>query len=69
MNQPLPDRIELSLPVTPPFDFDLTVGVHARFPQEAVHCYAPGHYRRAFWLNGRAVVATLSGRPIRAQRA
>lgn len=35
------------------------MSAHGRFPHEAVNRYAPGRFTRAFWLNGRAIVAVL----------
>ena len=51
--------IVVAVPVAAPFDFDLTVSAHGRFSQEAVNRYWPGRFCRAFWLNGRPVVAEL----------
>jgi DNA-3-methyladenine glycosylase II len=59
LSTPTPDSITLPAPVAPPFDFDLTLSAHGRFPHEAVNRYSPGRFTRAFWLNGRPVVARL----------
>ncbi len=59
LSTPPLDRIVMSLPVAPPFDFDLTLSAHGRFPYEAVDRYVPGRFTRAFWLDGRPIVAVL----------
>jgi len=43
------------IPVSPPFDFVLTASFFARFDTETVDRFRDGTYRRALWVNGRAL--------------
>ena len=43
------------IPVSPPFDFVLTASFFARFDTEIVDRFRDGTYRRALWVNGRAL--------------
>lgn len=43
------------VPVSPPYDFALTASFFARFATEIVDRFTEGTYRRALWVNGRAV--------------
>ncbi len=43
------------IPVSPPHDFPLTASFFARFDTEIVDRFSEGTYRRALWVDGRAV--------------
>ena len=51
------------IPLMPPFDFALTASFFARFDTETVDRFSEGVYRRALWVNGRAVAARVRPAP------
>ncbi len=50
--------------LTPPFDFALTASFFARFETEIVDRFSDEVYRRALWVNGRAVAAQVRPAPL-----
>lgn len=50
------------IPVWPPYDFPLTASFFARFDTEIVDRFRDGIYRRALWVNGRAIAVRVCQR-------
>src|SRR5574341_1342295 len=49
--------------VSPPYDFALTASFFARFDTEVVDRFRGGVYRRALWVNGRAMAVRVKPAP------